>query len=59
VAAKEERKLKKVYVCKICNTYLTKDATEPVPICCGKGMFEMDELYEDEAYEIKDSAGGL
>lgn len=56
---KKERKLKKVYVCKICNTYLTQDAAEKVPICCGKGMFEMDELYEDEAYEIKDSPGGL
>lgn len=52
-------KLKKVYVCKICNTYLTKDAEEAIPLCCGKGMIIMDELFEDDAYEMKDSAGGL
>ncbi len=52
-------KMKKVYVCKVCNTYLTKDANETAPLCCGKTMIVMDELSEDEAYEIKDSAGGI
>jgi hypothetical protein len=55
----QKEKMKRVYVCKICNTYLTRDATEEIPLCCGKGMIVMDELSEDEAYEIKDSSGGL
>jgi rubrerythrin len=29
-------KKKKVYVCQICNTYLTKDEDEAIPVCCGK-----------------------
>lgn len=59
---KEERvtrKRKKVYACQICNTYMTKDADEPSPLCCSRGMLAMDELDEDEIYEQKDAAGGL
>jgi len=53
------RIVKKVYVCKICNTYMTKDVEEPTPLCCGKPMIVMDELLEGETYEVKDSAGGM
>lgn len=56
---KRNAKKKKVYVCKICNTYMTRDADEAVPLCCGKGMIVMDELTEDEIYQKKESAGGL
>ncbi len=52
-------KKKKVYVCQICNSYMTKDADEPVPICCGKAMLVMDEVDEKDIYEEKDAAGGL
>jgi rubrerythrin len=50
---------KKVYVCQVCNTYFTKDAEEPIPVCCAKGMIVMDEFEEGEVKEIKESAGGL
>lgn len=52
-------KKKKVYVCQVCNAYLTKDGNEPTPICCGKAMMVMDELDEGEIYEEKDVSGGL
>ncbi len=52
-------KKKKVYVCQICNSYLTKDEDEQVPICCGKAMMVMDELEENEIYENKEASGGL
>lgn len=51
--------MKKVYVCQICNTYLTKNEDEPIPVCCGKDMVEMDEFEEGEIKEIKESSGGL
>jgi len=50
---------KKVYVCQICNTYLTKDVDEAIPVCCGKEMVEMDEFEEGEVKDIKESSGGL
>lgn len=52
-------KMKKVYVCKLCNTYLTKDAVESAPLCCGRSMIVMDELNEDEIYDEKNSSGGM
>ncbi len=52
-------KIKKVYACKICNAYMTKEAGEPAPLCCGKGMLLMDELNEDEIYEEKEASGGI
>lgn len=52
-------KKKKVYACKVCNAYMTKDAEEPTPLCCGKAMVVMDELSEDEIYEQKESSGGI
>ena len=51
-------KTKKVYACRLCNAYMTKDADEATPLCCGKGMDLMDELNEDEIYEEKESSGG-
>lgn len=38
-----------------------KDADEPTPICCAKGMVVMDEFEEGEVKvkENKESAGGL
>lgn len=51
-------KTKKVYACRLCNAYMTKDADEATPLCCGKGMDLMDELSEDEIYEEKESSGG-
>ncbi len=50
---------KKVYVCQICNTYLTTDANVEMPLCCGKEMFEMDEFDENEVKTVKESSGGL
>jgi len=50
---------KKVYVCKHCNAYMTKDYDEPVPLCCGKAMIEMDEVDENEIYEEKSSSSGM
>ncbi len=50
---------KKVYVCQICNTYITKDEKDPIPVCCGKEMVEMDEFEEGEVKNIKESSGGL
>ena len=50
---------KKVYVCQMCNSYLTKDEDEPVPICCGKEVFEMDEVVEKDIYKQKETSGGL
>lgn len=50
---------KKVYVCQICNTYLTEDEKETIPICCGKEMIEMGEFEENEVKEIKESSGAL
>lgn len=50
---------KKVYVCQKCNTYLTKDADDAIPVCCGKEMVEMDEFEEGEVKELKESSGGL
>jgi hypothetical protein len=52
-------KKKKVYACKVCNAYLTKDAEEATPLCCGKSMMVMDELSEDEIYEEKNASGGI
>jgi len=52
-------KKKKVYACSVCNAYMTKDADEPLPLCCGKGMVLMDELSEDEIYEEKEASGGI
>ncbi len=52
-------KKKKVYACKVCNAYMTKDYDEQVPLCCGKGMVLMDELGEDEIYEEKEASGGI
>lgn len=52
-------KIKKVYVCKLCNTYMTKDADEAAPLCCGRAMIVMDELNENEIYEEKESSGGM
>ncbi len=53
-----KEKTKKVYACRLCNAYMTKDYNEPTPLCCGKGMDLMDELSEDEIYEQKESSGG-
>ncbi len=50
---------KKVYVCQICNSYVTKDAGEEVPVCCGQPMIEMDQVEDDDIYELKDASGGL
>lgn len=50
---------KKVYVCQKCNTYLTQDEDNAVPICCGQEMVEMDEFEEGEIKSIKESSGGL
>lgn len=50
---------KKVYVCQICNSYVTKDAEEEVPVCCGQVMIEMDEVEEEDVYEEKEASGGL
>ncbi len=50
---------KKVYACKKCNAYMTKDADDPTPLCCGRAMMEMDELSEDDIYEEKESSGGM
>ncbi len=47
-------KKKKVYVCQICNSYVTKDADEEVPVCCGQVMIEMADVYEE-----KNASGGL
>lgn len=54
-----DRAKKKVYVCQKCNTYLTKDANDAIPVCCGKEMVEMDEFEESDVNEIKESSGGL
>jgi len=51
-------RIKKVYVCKLCNTYMTRDSDESAPLCCGRSMIVMDELSEDEIYEEKESSGG-
>lgn len=50
---------KKVYVCQICNTYLTKDENDAIPVCCGKEMVEMDKFDTSEVKNIKESSGGL
>jgi hypothetical protein len=52
-------KMKKVYACKLCNAYLTKDAGEATALCCGRTMTEMDELSENDIYEEKESSGGM
>jgi hypothetical protein len=52
-------KMKKVYACKLCNAYMTKDADETTPLCCGRAITEMDELSEDDIYEEKESSGGM
>jgi len=57
--AENKKKTKKVYACAKCNAYMTKDSDEPVPLCCGRLMNEMDELSEDEIYEHKESSGGM
>ena len=50
---------KKVYACKVCNAYLTNNANEPTPLCCGKAMLLMDELSEDDIHEEKSSSSGI
>ena len=50
---------KKVYACKVCNAYLTNNADEPTPLCCGKAMLLMDELSEDDIHEEKSSSSGI
>lgn len=50
---------KKVYACKVCNAYLTNNADEPTPLCCGKAMLLMDELSEDDIHEEKSSSAGI
>jgi len=57
--AENEKKTKKVYACTKCNAYMTKNSDEPVPLCCGRMMTEMDELSEDEIYEHKEASGGM
>lgn len=51
--------MKKVFACKVCNAYMTKDANDSTPLCCGKAMIVMDELSEDEMYDQKESSSGM
>ncbi len=50
---------KKVYLCQVCNAYMTKDINEPAPICCGTVTVLMDEPFNEEVCEGNDVSGGL